>query len=552
MPYIIIIVYFSDAMTLRNDPVPMPGKKITYKKGKNGTIYVYLTLRAYRNKDGKATSDETAIGKKDPDTGMLIPNTRYFDLFPGANGMKHEHITPVKPTSPSRVESYGTTHFLMEIAREIGLQKILLKCFPHNWQQILAAAFYMICEGNVMMYINDWYDETHVSFANRMNDQQCSTLFADISFDERMNFFKEWIQLRTEQEYIAYDVTSVSTYSKGIDLAERGYNRDHEKIPQVNIGMYYGVQSCLPVYYNVYSGSISDKSHLPCMLYGAKKLGIQNQCFVLDRGFVTEENMKYMHEENNRFISAFPQHFVETKRLIDECKDVIHKSENRVKECGVYALPTNTEIYDFKMTAHVYFDPKKQAMDEDGLYSYIDRLEEDLEKMKKTKRVTKRYTDFFTIEQENEGNICFEPDNERINERLSRAGFFALLTNDNALDSGEVLKIYRRRDVIEKNFNQLKNEIDFKRIRTHVNKTMDGKVFVGFIALIVRSYLLTKIKQKEETKKFTLEKILIEFRKVKVVTFQDSTQRLIPLTKTQRTIIQALDFSTKELIDSVK
>jgi transposase len=315
--------------------------------------------------------------------------------------------------------------------------------------------------------------------------------------------------------------------------------------------MYYGVQSHLPVYYNVYSGSISDKSHLPCMLYGTKKLGIHNPRFVLDRGFVTEENMKYMNEENSRFISAFPQHFVETKRLIDECKDVIHKSENRVKPYGVYAVPITTEVYGFNMRAHVYFDPKKLALDEDGLYSHIDRLEEDLEKMKKTKRVTKRYTEFFTVEQENKDNISFEPDNERINERLSRAGFFVLLTNDTSVDSGEVLKIYRMRDVIEKNFNQLKNEIDFKRLRTHVNKTMDGKVFVGFIALIIRSYLLTKIKRKEETKKLTLEKILIELRKIKVVTFEDATRRLIPVTKTQRMIIEALDFSTEELLRSV-
>jgi hypothetical protein len=77
----------------------------------------------------------------------------------------------------------------MEIAREIGLQKILSTSFPENWQQILAAAFYMSCEGNVMAYLEDWYDETNVSFANRMNEQQCSQLFSDISFDERMAFF---------------------------------------------------------------------------------------------------------------------------------------------------------------------------------------------------------------------------------------------------------------------------------------------------------------------------------------------------------------------------
>ena len=68
-------------MTLRSEPVSMPEKRVTFKKGNNGTVYAYYTLRAYRNKDGKPTSDEVGIGKKASDTGMLIPNRRYFELF---------------------------------------------------------------------------------------------------------------------------------------------------------------------------------------------------------------------------------------------------------------------------------------------------------------------------------------------------------------------------------------------------------------------------------------------------------------------------------------
>jgi hypothetical protein len=37
--------------------VEMP-EKTSYKKGKNGTIYVYKTIRAYRDGKGRATSEE--------------------------------------------------------------------------------------------------------------------------------------------------------------------------------------------------------------------------------------------------------------------------------------------------------------------------------------------------------------------------------------------------------------------------------------------------------------------------------------------------------------
>jgi hypothetical protein len=60
----------------------MPEKKIITRTTKNGTQYIYYTLRAYRNKKGQPTSDTISIGKKDPKTGQLIPNRNYYDLFP--------------------------------------------------------------------------------------------------------------------------------------------------------------------------------------------------------------------------------------------------------------------------------------------------------------------------------------------------------------------------------------------------------------------------------------------------------------------------------------
>ena len=81
------------------DPVVMP-EKTTRKKGSNGTIYIYLTLRAYRNAAGKPTSDEAAIGKLALDGVSLIPNQRYFEFFPDP----HEH-SPI--SNPCEVVAFG-------------------------------------------------------------------------------------------------------------------------------------------------------------------------------------------------------------------------------------------------------------------------------------------------------------------------------------------------------------------------------------------------------------------------------------------------------------
>ena len=525
-------------MPLKNTPVPMPEKRISFKTV-NKITYVYYTVRAYRNDAGKPTSDEISIGKKDPVTGMLIPNQRYIELFQSG--------TPVKKGTPIKMKSYGNIFTLTEITKSIKLIKVLENCFPDKWRQILSVAFYMLCEGNVMMYIDDWFDETEVPFSERIDDQQCSRLFASITYEERLNFFKEWARLYTEQEYIAYDITSISTYSKGIDIAEWGYNRDDEQLPQINLGMFYGTQSRLPIYYDCYSGSITDKSYLAFMMTCAKKLGISNVRFVMDRGFISEENVKYMHDKGYLFVTAFPGHWIEVKKIIDETKNNIRKSVNRLSVFNVYATSVDTDLYGFKMRAHIYFDPEKVPLDEKELYAHIEKLYEGLVKISKSGGITKKYTDLFKVEGEKAGKFSFVPDNEKIDERLSRVGFFVLLSNDLNLSSHDTLSIYKGKDVIEENFDQLKNNLDFKRMRTHVNKTTEGKVFIGFLALILRSHLLKMVKGNVQTKNLTLEKIMRELRKIRYVTFEDLTRMLIPLTKLQRTIFEAIDIPLDKL-----
>ena len=172
--------------------------------------------------------------------------------------------------------------------------------------------------------------------------------------------------------------------------------------------------------------------------------------------------------------------------------------------------------------------------------------------MGRSKRATKRYTDYFVVEDVKTGNLKFRQDGEKIDERLSRAGFFILLTNDRGLGCGDVLGIYRMRDAIEKNFDQLKNGLDFRRLRTHANKTTDGEVFVGFLSLAMRSHMMKRLKENKALKRLTLEKVLRELKKIKSVTYEDSSKALMPLTKLQREILEAMGTSGAELRASVE
>ena len=67
-----------------------------------------------------------------------------------------------------------------------------------------------------------------------------------------------------------------------------------------------------------------------------------------------------------------------------------------------------------------------------------------------------------------------------IREQLELTGYFVILTNDSK-DPEYILNIYRTKDVVEKSFDNIKNEFDLERLRIHSDKAMEGRIFIGFM-----------------------------------------------------------------------
>ena len=64
----------------RNVQVELPKHGIAYKKV-SGKRYVYYVTAAYRNEKGKPTCDRISIGRLDEETGKLIPNRNYYEVY---------------------------------------------------------------------------------------------------------------------------------------------------------------------------------------------------------------------------------------------------------------------------------------------------------------------------------------------------------------------------------------------------------------------------------------------------------------------------------------
>ena len=76
---------------------------------------------------------------------------------------------------------------------------------------------------------------------------------------------------------------------------------------------------------------------------------------------------------------------------------------------------------------------------------------------------------------------------EAVSQYITRyAGFQARLTNS-IKDPVRALQIYRDKDVVEKCFSDLKNQLDMKRLRMHSLGTADGRLLSNSLPLYTKA-----------------------------------------------------------------
>jgi transposase len=200
-----------------------------------------------------------------------------------------------------------------------------------------------------------------------MSSQRISELLHETTEEDRSNFYTAWIKYRGEREYLALDITSISSWSHLIRDAEWGYNRDHEPLPQINLCMLMGEQSGLPVFQTVYSGSLKDVSTFKTTLKQATcYIRGKTPSLVMDKGFYSRKNVSLLLNNNPEYKFLMPLAFSAkiAKQEIAEVKAEIDNIENLIVS-GKDSLHAVTRIIKWEgkqLDAHICFDtsPKIQ------------------------------------------------------------------------------------------------------------------------------------------------------------------------------------------------
>jgi hypothetical protein len=504
-------------------------------------------------------------------------------------------VLPEDDIQTARVVFFGPELVFGSITKRYRIDSLLRKGFDEKTvKDILALAWYLASEGSALSDSDGWLDYYENPRGSAMSSQDVSRLLDIIDCDGMMTFYKFWHRTATDgaakTDKVLYDLTSISYYGTGIDVAEFGYNRDHENLPQVNFALLCLRTTAMPLFAWPMSGSISDLRTLGTTLQFLKKFQYMPDCLMMDRGFCSMENLTGMFKNGYTFLQAIKVNAQWIFGVIDASESLRFNPDSKmdIGERTYYASTSVCRWVRIKKTAGK--DPgredvivhicnsgssrEKYVSDEDGIEvvgqypcrvhvlfcqdlvgrqhdRFMDRLKvehgrlvanENAEVQHEFEKYISAYHKKFARSRTVEYNT------EMIARHKNKyAGYICFLTNDRTIETArDALTEYSTRDYIEKDFDEMKNNLDMKRIRVQTDARMKSRLFIQFIAEIFMREIRVCMRSSESCRKLTRKQIFSHIKTICKIKFKGKYKDVYPeLSRQQRDILEALDVSSR-------
>jgi transposase len=522
---------------------------IVYAKNKkNGITYVYESENYWDKEKQQSRSRRTCVGKLDPVTGALIPSKRLAEPAPPAKR------GPVPFTETKRLYA-GATYLLDAISEKLGIAADLKQCFPDHYKQLLSIAYFLILEDhNPLMRFSKWSLMHRHPYGQDIPSQRSSDFFASITEEAREQFFRLQGRRRVEQEYWAYDTTTLSSYSESLKQVKYGKNKEHDPLPQMNLALLFGEQSNLPFYYRKLPGNISDVSTIQKLMADLDFLSYKKIKLVMDRGFYSETNINALYRHHLKFLIGAKITLRYVQQELETARASLHQWENFHADFNLYAY-TSTIAWEYSQERpykgdvlkserraylHLYFNKEKETDDANKLNHLLTKLKAELESGKREPAHEKAYAKYFTVKSTPKRGTVVKAKQEAIDAAAANYGYFALLSNE-MKDPIQALALYRNKDVIEKAFGNLKDRLNFRRMEVSSERSLDGKLFVEFVALIFLSYLKKVMQEKNLFQRYTMQGLLDELDVIECYQRPGYGLQFGEITKRQLDLYAALD-----------
>ena len=475
----------------------------------------------------------------------------------------------------------GPTYVAWIHIKQSGMLRDLEAAFDKEDAAALAAlAVYALCQpAAAMENFASWLGGVYLADVEPLSGQRISEILSRVSRDKMDRFFKYRFdhlltaaredrsrrakidpKAKYEPLSIAFDSTSISTYSSTIDDAEYGKAKDNPELKQVNLTLACDQQSGEVLYAREYAGSINDVASFSTIFKDMSAIGfhVEDIEFVTDRGYKSANNTQLQLDAGVKFVQGLRIDEDGIKGRFDKHMNELRGNGHYVPELGYSALSLPKEESELwqrnipggqekaYIKTHLYFSDDLALNAKKALLTKVDNII----KLKNDKRPVPiddwaRFSKCVSALEQKPNKILYVRNMQEINRRLRYAGCFAIRTNyrNNPIDA---LKIYRQRAKVEAQYRIFKSDIEGRRMRA-TQLAYLGKLFIFTLATSVRSMLSNTLRKLAENKNCSipnnsLDTVLAELSKVTIHRRGDRLcWRPDMLTKKQREYFALLD-----------
>ena len=521
---------------------------------RSGITYVYESVSYWDREKKQPRSKRTLIGRLDPATGEIVPTD-------GRGKRRAQKETdPVVRKGPVPVAKtdrlfFGATYLLDQIGEVTGLTADLKTCFPDTYKQIQSIAYYLVLEDqNPLFRFKKWAAIHRHPYGKDIPSQRSTEIFQSVTEEAKMHFFRLQGKRRVEKEYWAYDSTSISSRSDTLRQVKYGKNKDDDHLPQINLALVFGEESRLPFYYRKLAGNVPDVKTIQELLRELDVLGYEKVKLVMDRGYYSAENINALFKKHLKFLCGTSSALSFAREFIREIGSKRDHYEYYNSNLELYVF-TKTIAWDYeqerpykgdvvkeerRMYLHLYFNPDKFSDDGKAFNRKLDTLKNELLSGHRMPEHEKDYKKYFEIKETPKRGVSLTVKQDAVDAAHERYGFFVLISNE-VKDPVTALSLYRMRDVVEKAFWNVKERLNLKRTMTSSESSLDGKLFVEFVALIYLSYIQKKMEENGLFATYTLHELLDELDVIECFMEPGKAPILGEVLKKQEQIYRDLD-----------
>ena len=509
-----------------------------YPRRKNGKTHSYWALvESYRTGRGSRQRMVAYLGelKRGEQNGWAQlgrnlsarerPQRSLFDPPQHDDPLDEEEpiLVRLKAVSMERLRDFGDVWMALGLWRLLGLDALLEQLIPSGREEIpwpTIAAILCIarfCEPSSELHIEElWYPRTALDDllgapAEKVyTDRLYAALDVLLPCKEAIEkHLKERLGNLFDLEYdlLLYDVTS--TYFEGQcsanNLAKRGYSRDNRPdCLQVCIGLVV-TNDGIPLGYEVFAGNRHDATTVEEIVAAMeKKYGRAHRVWVMDRGMVSEDNLKFLRSRQGQYIVGTP------KAMLRQFEEYLTRREWREVQEGVEVqlVPGPNGEETFVLARSVDRRKKEHAMHE----RFVTRLQAALEKMRsaaesgrlKDEAIANRRLGRL-LRQYWRASGAFEVNIERLSPPQGKArlritwkhnkrwsewaelseGCYLLRTNLNETDPATLWKRYIQLTEAEWAFRITKDELEIRPLWHQKTERVLGHILVCFLAYVL-------------------------------------------------------------------